>query len=50
LLGELEDELAGSPPDEPVAPCALLEAKRFADAVGIERARQSLNALSRLGP
>jgi hypothetical protein len=51
LLGELEDELAGSPPDEPVAPYALLEAKRFADAVGgIERARQSLDALSRLGP
>ena len=47
LLAELED---GPEAETELASHALLEAKRFSDAVGgIERARRSLEALSRLG-
>lgn len=50
LLSELEDEIADERPDEQVARHTLLQARRFADAVGgIERARESLDALSWLG-
>lgn len=50
LLSELEGELADGGSDEQVARHSLLEAKHFADAVGgIARARESLDALSRLG-
>jgi hypothetical protein len=50
LLAELSDELAGGGSDEQAAHHTLLAAQRFAEAVGgIERARESLDALSRLG-
>jgi len=50
LLSELEGELGAGRSDAQVARHTLLEAKRFADAVGgIEQARESLDALSRLG-